>query len=55
MKHNAYEKERVLSMANEAKDRLYEVVRLLEELGYDRKAKSGMALIHRIEEWQNRR
>ena len=46
---------RALMMANEAKDRLYEVVEKLEALGYGRKAKSGMMLIHMIEEWQNRR
>jgi hypothetical protein len=52
---NEQEKGRALAMANEAKDRLYEVVGKLEELGYSRKAKSGMSLIYAIEQWQNRR
>lgn len=52
---NEAEKEQVLLMANEAKDRLYEVINKLEELGYSRKAQSGMSLIYEIEKWQNRK
>ena len=45
--------ERALSDANQAKDRLYDIVCELEELGYKRKAKACMNLIYKIEAWQN--
>ena len=44
---------RVINEANEAKDRLYRIANQLEELGYNRKAKSLMTLIYKIETWQN--
>lgn len=49
-----YEYKRIISEANEAKDRLYQVASKLEQLGYIRKAKSCMTLIYKIEEWQNK-
>lgn len=54
MKKNQDEYKRIISQANEAKDRLYHIVEQLESLGYTRKAHSGMTLIYQIEEWQNR-
>lgn len=48
------EYERVLTTANEAKDRLNEIAYKLEELGKKGKAKSCRTLIYKIEEWQNR-
>lgn len=53
-KNNDAEYERVLAMANEAKDRLSEIAYKLEELGKNGKAKSCRTLIYKIEEWQNR-
>lgn len=47
------EYKRVINEANEAKDRLYRIANQLEELGYNRKAKSLMTLIYKIETWQN--
>lgn len=49
------EYERILSEANQAKDRLYNVAEQLREIGKIRKANSLMTLIYNIEEWQNRR
>ena len=46
---------KILSDANEAKDRLARIAERLEEAGYSRKAKSCMTLVYKIEEWQNRR
>ena len=48
------ELQRLLSEANEAKDRLYSLAQKLEEAGYSRKAKSCMTLVYNIETWQNR-
>ena len=48
------EYQRILTEANEAKDRLYQVAQKLDEIGKHRKAKSCMTLIYMIEEWQNR-
>lgn len=45
---------RILAEANEAKDRLYRIHHKLEALGKHRKAQSAMALVWKIEEWQNR-
>lgn len=45
--------ERIISEANEAKDRLARVADKLEELGYTRKAKACMTLVYKIEAWQN--
>lgn len=39
--------------ANEAKDRLHEMVIDLEEMGQVRRAKSLMTIIYRIEAWQH--
>lgn len=52
--HKDLELRRILSMANEAKDRLYAMAEKLEEAGYHRKAQSCMSLIYQIEAWQNR-
>lgn len=46
---------RLLSEANEAKDRLARLSDKLEEAGYHRKAKSCMSLVWAIETWQNRK
>ena len=46
--------ERAIADANLAKDRLYDIVCRLEELGEIRKAKSLMTLIYKIEEWQTK-
>lgn len=46
---------KLLSEANEAKDRLARLASKLEENGYTREAKSCMTLVYRIEEWQNRK
>lgn len=54
MAQDKEKKREILADANQAKDRLYEIVCKLEEEGYFRKAKSGMNLIYAIEEWQNR-
>lgn len=51
---NDEELRRLLAEANEAKDRLARIAAKLEEKGYDRKAKSCMSIVYRIEEWQNR-
>ena len=53
-KNRDVEYERVLVMANEAKDRLYRMVCELQEEGYIQKAKSLMTLVYKIEEWQNK-
>ena len=45
---------RLLNEANEAKDRLARLADKLESKGYHRKARSCMALVYKIEEWQNR-
>ena len=45
---------RLLSEANQAKDRLWQIASELDELGYHRKAKSCRTLVCSIEEWQNR-
>lgn len=44
---------RITNEANEAKDRLYNIVQQLEEIGKKRKANSLMTIIHSIERWQN--
>ena len=49
------EKERIMSEANQAKDRLYHIAQRLESLGYKRKAASCMTLVYNIEVWQNRK
>ncbi len=48
------EKERLIQMANQAKERLAEISERLEEAGFPRKAKSCMTLVYNIEAWQNR-
>ena len=45
---------RLLTEANEAKERLARIAEKLEEAGYNRKASSCMTLVYRIEEWQRR-
>ena len=45
---------RLLSEANEAKNRLWGIARELDLLGYSRKANSCRTLVEKIEEWQNR-
>ena len=50
----AKELQKIISDANQAKDRLYEVHNKLLDAGFTRKAKSCMSLIYAIEEWQNR-
>lgn len=45
--------ERAIAEANEAKDRLMRIAWKLEELGAERKAKSCMTLVYKIETWQN--
>lgn len=45
---------RLLTEANEAKERLARIAEKLEEAGYNRKAKSCMTLVYQIETWQNR-
>lgn len=54
MKKNREEFDRLLSEANEAKDRLARIADKLEEAGYVRKAKSCMRLVYDIYEWQHR-
>lgn len=51
--HNE-ELESILADANKAKKELHKVVQKLYDAGYVRKARSGAALVYRIEEWQNR-
>ena len=51
---NYEELQRILSEANEAKDRLARIADKLEEEGFARKAQSCMSIVYRIEEWQNR-
>lgn len=50
-----HEKERYISEANVAKERLDRIAEQLDELGYERKAKSLMTIVYRIEEWQHTR
>ena len=52
MSNNEYEE--IVLEANQAKDRLYNIVCKLEEIGKARKAKSLMTIIYKIEEWQNK-
>lgn len=46
---------KILSEANQAKERLAQIADELEELGYTRKARSCMTLVYKIEAWQNSR
>jgi len=48
-------KNRYIEEANTAKDRLANIASKLEELGYTRKARSCMTLVHDIEKWQSRK
>lgn len=52
--HDDKEFNDILNEANKAKEVLSKVVQKLYAAGYVRKARSGVALIYRIEEWQNR-
>jgi len=45
--------EDILSEGNQAKDRLYQMIEELREIGKIRKANSLMTIIHNIETWQN--
>lgn len=50
---NEREYNRAIDEANEAKDRLASIAEKLFELGFERKAKSCMTLVYKIESWQN--
>ena len=45
---------RLLLEANEAKERLARIAERLDEAGYNRKAKSCMTLVYKIEDWQHK-